>query len=116
MTENDYGKILEGLHDKILNDEEMLQKVDHNELYVLGMSTCLFDFQKARVEQWKEEANKYQTLWCDAVQDIKTAQSEAIREFDYRLWNECVKVMNLNQLDVMTELREKVKKEMVGDE
>lgn len=81
MADNDYSKILSGLHDKILKDEEMLQKVDHSELYALGMSKCLFDFQMERLEQWKEEANKYQTLWCDAVQDIQTAKSEAIREF-----------------------------------
>ena len=41
----------------------------------------LINRQKAGVEQWKEEANKYQTLWCDAVQDIQTAKSEAIKEF-----------------------------------
>ena len=35
----------------------------------------------AEIEQWKEEANKYQNLWCIAVDDIGTAKAEAIKEF-----------------------------------
>ena len=43
-------------------------------------------YEEAQIEiaQWKEEANKYQRLWCiaiDDVDDIETAQSEAIKEF-----------------------------------
>lgn len=45
----------------------------------------LISRQKAGVEQWKEEANKYQSAWCEAVKDIQTAKSEAIREFAERL-------------------------------
>lgn len=37
--------------------------------------------QKTEIEQWKEEANKYQNLWCIAVDDIKTAKVEAYKEF-----------------------------------
>ena len=29
----------------------------------------------AEIEQWKEEANKYQKLWCIAMDDIEIAQS-----------------------------------------
>ena len=32
----------------------------------------------AEIEQWKEEANKYQKLWCIAMDDIEIAQSGAI--------------------------------------
>lgn len=47
-------------------------------------------YEEAQIEiaQWKEEANKYQRLWCiaiDDVDDIETAQSEAIKEFAERL-------------------------------
>lgn len=41
----------------------------------------LINRQKTEIEQWKEEANKYQNLWCTAVDDIKTAKVEAYKEF-----------------------------------
>ena len=34
--------------------------------------------QQAEIEQWKEEANRYQTLWCE---DVQIARAEAIKEF-----------------------------------
>ena len=36
---------------------------------------------QAEIEQWKEEANKYQKLWCTAVDDIEAAKSEIYKEF-----------------------------------
>ena len=39
----------------------------------------------AEIEQWKEEANKYQKLWCIAMDDIEITQSGAIQEFAERL-------------------------------
>ena len=36
---------------------------------------------QAEIEQWKEEANKYQKLWCVAVDDIETTKSEIYKEF-----------------------------------
>lgn len=64
MTEYDYAKVLEGLHDKILNDEEMLKKVDHPELYALGMCTSIFNRQKAEIESLK-----------DAIKDLRREMS-----------------------------------------
>ena len=43
---------------------------------------------QAEIEQWKEEANKYQKLWCTSVDDIETAKSEAYKEFAERLKDE----------------------------
>lgn len=43
--------------------------------------------QQAEIEQWKEEANRYQNLWCIAVDDIEKSKSEAIKEFKQRLEN-----------------------------
>lgn len=40
---------------------------------------------QAEIEQWREEANKYQKLWCIAVDDIETAKSEAMQKFAERL-------------------------------
>lgn len=45
----------------------------------------LINRQKVEIEQLKEEANRYQNLYCMAVDDIETAKSEAIREFAERL-------------------------------
>ena len=36
---------------------------------------------QTEIEQWKEEANKYQKLWCIAIDDIETAKSEIYKEF-----------------------------------
>lgn len=37
------------------------------------------------IEQWKEEANKYQNLWCTAVDDIEKVKVKAIKDFAERL-------------------------------
>lgn len=42
----------------------------------------LINRQKAEIEQWKEEANKYQSLFASACTEAK---SEAVREFAERL-------------------------------
>ena len=41
--------------------------------------------QQAEIEQWKEEATKYQNLWCIAIDDIEKAKSESVKEFPERL-------------------------------
>ena len=38
--------------------------------------------QQTEIEQWKEEANRYQTLWCE---DVQIARAEAIKEFAEKL-------------------------------
>ena len=40
--------------------------------------------QQAEIEQWKEEANKYQSFWCE---DVQSAKAEAIKEFADKLEN-----------------------------
>lgn len=41
----------------------------------------LFKNAVSEIEQWKEEANKYQNLWCEAESDLQKAKSEAVKEF-----------------------------------
>lgn len=41
--------------------------------------------QQAEIEQWKEEANRYQNLWCDAEKDISNAIIEAQKDFAEKL-------------------------------
>ena len=40
-----------------------------------------YEEAQTEIEQWKEEANKYQKLWCTAVDDIEVAKSEIYKEF-----------------------------------
>lgn len=41
----------------------------------------LINCQKLEIEQWKEEANRWQNAWCEAVDDIQIAKSATIKEF-----------------------------------
>ena len=45
---------------------------------------ALINRKNEEIEQWKQEANRYQNLWCMAFDDIRTAKSESIKEFWYR--------------------------------
>lgn len=71
--------------------------------------------QDTEIEQWKEEANKYQKLWCIAVDDIETAKAEAYKEFAEKLKEEYCdivlygKIVTVNTIDNLL-------KEMVGEE
>ena len=49
-----------------------------------------YEEAQTEIAQWKEEANRYQRLWCIAIEDIETAKSEAIQEFAERLKNEII--------------------------
>lgn len=85
-----------------MTDDEIIKALeccrDNSRCYTcprLGMNCCmnllmrnaldLINRQKGEIEQWKEEANRYQNLWCMAVDDIRTAKSEAIKDFAERL-------------------------------
>lgn len=87
----------------------------------------LINRQKTEIEQWKEEANKYQNLWCIAIDDIETAKSKAIQEFAEKSknilrnipkWN--VKKVNFNNVgfsyDDVFFSTENLLKEMLGEE
>ena len=41
--------------------------------------------RQAEIEQWKEEANKYQNLWCTAVDDIEKVKAKVVKDFAERL-------------------------------
>ena len=41
--------------------------------------------QQAEIEQWKEEATKYQNLWCTSVDDIEKVKAKAVKDFAERL-------------------------------
>lgn len=74
----------------------------------------LINHQKAEIEQLKEEANRYQNLYCMAVDDIETAKSEAIKEFAERfkriagIYQKDTYVIGVDEFDNLV-------KEKVGD-
>lgn len=87
----------------------------------------LINRQKTEIEQWKEEANKYQNLWCIAIDDIETVKSKAVQEFAEKSknilrnipkWN--VKKVNFNNVgfsyDDVFFSTENILKEMLGEE
>ncbi len=52
----------------------------------LGRDTLvLINRQKAEIEQWKREAERWQDAFCKVSEDMSTAKSEAIKEFAERL-------------------------------
>ena len=88
MTDNEIIKALDYCKGYLTNDCAMCQNVEKyprcNE-FLNEIALDLINRQKAEIEQWKEEANKYQNLWCMAVDDIEKAKSEAVKEFARRL-------------------------------
>ena len=71
--------------DKWLDGEELEQDEVNRACTMREKTLQITEQQQAEIEQWKEEANKYQKLWCEAEKDIQTAKSEAIKEFAERL-------------------------------
>lgn len=78
-------KRLFNLNEWLFADTGDLIDCDYEEIRMLNDTLNLTNRKQAEIEQWKEEANKYQTLWCMAVDGIKTAKSRAIQEFAERL-------------------------------
>lgn len=73
MTDKEIIKVLE-IH--INEFDKTGISADNNRLDKLTLD--LINRQQAEIEQWKEEANKYQKLWCIAMDDIEIAQFGAI--------------------------------------
>ena len=74
----------------------------------------IIESQTTEIEQWKEEANKYQKFWCE---DVQSARAEAIKEFAERLV-EYIEYRYNENCDFIPYVRlseiEKVVYEMVG--
>lgn len=74
--------------------------------------------QQVKIEQWEEEANKYQKLWCITIDDIETAKSEAYKEFAEKLKEEIdIRSTHSNEQNkYVCFLIDNLVKEMVGEE
>lgn len=77
-----------------------------------------YEEAQAEIEQWKEEANKYQKLWCIAIDDIETAKAKAYKEFAEKLENEinCRTTLSREQDKNVIHIIHNLLKEMVGEE
>ena len=77
-----------------------------------------YEEAQTEVEQLKEEANKYQKLWCIAVDDIETAKAEAYKEFAERLKRSTVMACVGNKIYAVTTSKgvDNILKEMLGEE
>ena len=85
---------------------------------VIKNALDLITRQQAEIEQWKEEANRYQNLWCIAANDISKAKSEAVKEFAERLKTEIDirPTHSKKQNEYVFFLIDNLLKEMVGED
>ena len=98
MTDNEIIKALECcVKDEWYCDNNCLFFKNCSKTLMAKNALDLIKHQKEEIEQWKEEANRYQNLWCMAVDDIGTAKSEAIKEFaeklEYFVLNEDIEIV-----------------------
>lgn len=109
--------------DKWLDGEELEQDELNRAITMREKTLRITEEQQAEIERLEKARHKQAQFLeeergqkYELINKITKAKTDAIKEYDYRLWLECVKIMNLNQLDVMRELREKVIEEMVGEQ
>lgn len=82
--------------DKKLTDEEIIKALEeeihlaeyvdsdyccNTEVSLLKSTLDLINRQKAEIEQWQEEANRWQTLYCQEIDDREEIEAEAYKEF-----------------------------------
>jgi len=65
----------------------------------------LINRQAAEIEQWKEEADRWQNAFCKVNEDMSTIKSEAIKEFAEKLKERrglnqmCIAIVSKNDID-----------------
>lgn len=71
--------------------------------------------QKAEIEQWKEEAKKYQSMWCEVVNDIPSVKAEAVKEFADKVLLYIPNIEGDTTIKCVEEAIKQTLKETVGD-
>lgn len=72
----------------------------------------LIDYQKAEIDQWKEEANRWQNLCCIMDDDIQNAKLETIKELENKL-NEKKTQSTMDKRIYSAEMIDNIIKEMM---
>lgn len=86
MTDEQIIKALDFCSNTLKPCEECpLPETDRCSLTLMRESLHIIESQQEEIEQWKEEANKYQNMWCATTEDIQMAKDEAVREFAEKL-------------------------------
>lgn len=74
----------------------------------------IINSQKEEIEQWQEEANEWQTLFCQGIDDREEIEAEAYKEFAEKLKKE---ILSDRGYDVLQQgAIDNLLKEMVGEE
>lgn len=75
----------------------------------------LINRQAAEIEQWKEEADRWQNAFCKVNEDMSTIKSEAIKEFAEKLKERrglnqmCIAIVSKNDIDnLVKEMTEEI--------
>ena len=132
-TNEEAIKILKEAIDDIIRQKAEIETLQKKVNLVIIQSQDVqkrYENAQTEIEQWKEEANRYQKLWCIEVDDIETAKSEAIKKFADKLKDRIVNfpsvypienatLASLNgsshrQLEILN-IIENLVKEMIGD-
>lgn len=89
MTDEQIIKALDCCHSELGNMCSICPLFDPDNDYCedeLHKNTLnLINRQAAEIEQWKEEANRWQDAFCKVNEDMSTIKSEAIKEFAEKL-------------------------------
>ena len=89
MTDEQIIKALDCCHSELWNMCSICPLFDPDNDYCedeLHKNTLnLINRQAAEIEQWKEEANRWQDAFCKVNEDMSTIKSEAIKEFAEKL-------------------------------
>ena len=111
--------------DKKFTGEETIQGLNELSLYtgfqekhiqVLNAALDLINRQKAEIEQWQEEANRWQTLFCQEIDNKGEAKAETYKEFAEKLKNKWFDE-HYDSPDVdFDDFIDNLLKEMVGEE
>lgn len=86
------------------------------------IAASVIERQDKEIEQLDEDRNAYQNLYCQMVEDLETAKSEAYEEFAERLkksddFYDCIRAIgNVDKIDYMINIIDNLVKEMVGEE
>lgn len=114
MTDNEVIKALECCLTHTKCEECPMNQKRNCMTELMKNALDLINRQKEEIEQWKEEANRYQNLWCITVDDIQTAKSEAYDEFAEKLSSYIYGELN-NLIRLTSQELKKLVKKMKGE-